>query len=89
MRNDELLDSWVPNEPGDKQPDKRAGDSVRPDPIDMLFSGVPEPVIVREEEELAIQRAPSGRLALNMLIWFLAVIGLIILAYRVWWEYLR
>lgn len=46
----------------------------------MLFEGVPEPVIVSEDEELPLQRAPSGRLGLYVLLALLVVLALIRLA---------
>jgi len=90
MANDELLDSWEAGR-GQwerKQDDEEgSGRTLRPDPIHMLFDGPPPPLIVREGEELPLQRPPSARLALNVLVWFFGSLGLLVLAYRLWWEF--
>ena len=89
MHDEELLDDWRPWTSREERKyaatlDPVPGDVVRADPISMLFDGPPPPVIVREEEGLALQRPPSGRLALNLLAWFCGAIGLLVLLYQVW-----
>ena len=72
MDNNELLDRWPPGREGEEAP-------PRADPIGMLFDGLPGPVILHEDEELPLQRAPSGRLAVRMF-------GLLVLILLLcWW----
>ena len=76
--HDELLDAWPPRREDVTEGSPKT--SPRPDPLSMLFEGVPEPVIVSEDEELPLQRAPSGRLGLYVLLALLVVLALIRLA---------
>ncbi|WP_420459432.1 hypothetical protein [Neolewinella sp.] len=80
--HDDLLDDWPEQ--------RRTGKGPRPDPIGMLFDGIPEPVIVSEEEELPIQRPFSGQLVGELIGWLTGVIAVMYLIYRVceyfgWW----
>ena len=87
---DDLLDDW-PEQQRTQQPRPDVPkQNPRPDPIGMLFEGIPEPVIVSEEEELPIQRPFSGQLVGELIGWLTAVIAVIYVIYRVceyfgWW----
>ena len=51
----------------------------------ILFNNIPDPIIVSEEEELPLQRAPSGQLVLELFRWLIGVVALIYTIYRIWW----
>lgn len=72
MNNRELLDIWPPRPP----------DTPRADPLSMLFDGVPDPVILSDNEELPLQRTPLMQLMVRLLGWLILVPVLIFLAYR-------
>ncbi|CAH1001602.1 hypothetical protein LEM8419_02507 [Neolewinella maritima] len=85
MSKDELLDDWPTGKQG-KQPKH----TPRPDPIGMLFDGIPEPVIMSDEEELPILRPFSPQLILELIGWLLGVTAAIYGIYRLclyfgWW----
>ena len=90
--HDDLLDDW-PEQEGSR-PKTPPTDVPRhnpgPDPIGMLFTGIPEPVIVNDEEDLPIQRPFSAQLIVELVGWLLGVTALIYAVYRLcqyfgWW----
>ena len=87
---DDLLDDWPEQQRTQRSRPEVSKQNPRPDPIGMLFDGIPEPVIVSEEEELPIQRPFSGQLVGELIGWLTGVIAAIYLIYRVcqyfgWW----
>ena len=78
---DDLLDDWPEEQRTQRFQPEVPKQNPRPDPIGMLFDGIPEPVIVSEEEELPIQRPFSGQLVGELIGWLTGVIAAIYLIY--------